>query len=193
MKRLKRVYSSWESVIRLFVEGKQDSARCKNAFFRNRDLYSYGPHYLLARKGLKINGVNVMFVNAEKVSMTTSGQSRHVARLLGNKRILFIECSMHSHRISSASTDKDVIEAVEEHLSKLSDCYQQNLLEATFNPCMVSLKTIKKHNKLLERLGLHDLVVILDQEQVKAKREYMRRYLEACQAIRCKQQTMLLL
>ncbi len=48
-KRIKRVFSSIYDVADLWAKQSQSDARCKNAYFQNESIYSYGSHYLLGK------------------------------------------------------------------------------------------------------------------------------------------------
>jgi hypothetical protein len=71
-KRIKKVFSNAGEVIHRWANQSQSDARCRNAFFNGKNLYSYGHHYHL---GMLFNyrGVQVAMINDTGYSVTTSG------------------------------------------------------------------------------------------------------------------------
>lgn len=71
-KRIKKVFSNADEVIHIWANQSQSDARCKNAYFEGRSVWSYGSHYELGRL-VEINGVTVALINDTGYSKTTAG------------------------------------------------------------------------------------------------------------------------
>jgi len=70
-KRIKRVFSSAGQVIHLWANQSQSEARCKNVFFNEKTIYSYGYHYVLGRI-VEFNGSQLFLINDSGYSVTTN-------------------------------------------------------------------------------------------------------------------------
>lgn len=74
---MKKVFQKSEEVVELFVRGSQNEARSRNIYFDNLDkIYSYGSHYLLAKK-LKYR---VIMINDVGYSKTTRKHITQITR-----------------------------------------------------------------------------------------------------------------
>lgn len=73
-KRMKHCFSNCDDVAKLWAAQSQSRAHCKNAFFENKIIYSYGKHYTL---GIieSYRGQKIALVNYQSYSRTTSGHS----------------------------------------------------------------------------------------------------------------------
>lgn len=86
---MKKVYSSSDQVIHLFANKSQSEARCKNVYFNDDSIFSYGRHYELGRH-TSFNGKPVMLLNTKGYSVTTS---KHIRSLrLACDHLTVIEC-----------------------------------------------------------------------------------------------------
>lgn len=76
-KRVKAVFSSSSETIHVFFSRSQTEGRCSNVFFEGDTLYSYGYHFKLA-EFRKIQGKEVLLINDQSYSVTTSKQQGEV-------------------------------------------------------------------------------------------------------------------
>jgi hypothetical protein len=77
---MKTVFTNSLDVIHLFAQRSQTEARCKNVFFENNRIYSYGRHYLLAEFIKNAKGDEAIMINDSCYSVTTSKHIREVSQ-----------------------------------------------------------------------------------------------------------------
>lgn len=71
-KRIKRVFTNPSEVMHRWANQTQSDARCKNAYFDGKSVFSYGSHYELGRL-IEFRGRTVAVINDSGYSKTTSG------------------------------------------------------------------------------------------------------------------------
>ena len=77
---MKTVFTHSLAVIHLFAQKSQTEAKCKNVFFENNRIYSYGRHYLLAEFINNAKGEEAILINNSGYSVTTSKHIRQVTQ-----------------------------------------------------------------------------------------------------------------
>jgi hypothetical protein len=80
---MKKVFTNSYDVIHLFAQRSQSEANCKNVFFENNRIYSYGHHYLLAEFIKNSKGDEAIMINNSGYSVTTSS---HINQVTGATR-----------------------------------------------------------------------------------------------------------
>ena len=120
-KRIKKVFSNADQVIHLWANQSQSDARCRNAFFNGKSIYSYGHHYELGRF-IKYNGHEVVLINDAGYSKTTQGHINSAWYAVSHKLRLRIVCS-------DRSLD-DTTNLVQQALIR----WQDEIIENLFNP-----------------------------------------------------------
>lgn len=71
-KRIKRVFQNADQVLHLWANQAQSDARCRNVFFEDKSVWSYGYHYELGRLHTLKNGQTIALINSRKYSVTTN-------------------------------------------------------------------------------------------------------------------------
>ena len=75
---MKKVFTNSSDVIHLFAQRSQSEANCKNVFFENNRIYSYGRHYLLAEFIKNKDNDEAIMINNTGYSVTTS---KHISEV----------------------------------------------------------------------------------------------------------------
>lgn len=75
---MKKVFSSNSELAHAWANQLQDEGRGNSMYFYGPVIYSYGPHYEIARFIEGLHGENVCFVNSNGYSNTTAKHTNHV-------------------------------------------------------------------------------------------------------------------
>ena len=171
-KRIRQVFGSASKVAELWASQSQDSARCKNAFFEGRDLYSYGRHYLLGRI-IEFNGAKMAAIQSTGYSRTTYGQSwdaRSAARKAGLPYYNFEGRGGVS--IRSEVTDEELKDLIREGLERERDRIYDDLGRGTFSRrSWCGRSEVREHNKECRRIGVLSAVVRVPESYWREVRE----------------------
>lgn len=171
-KRIKRAFGSASAVAELWAKQSQDSAHCKNAFFKGRDLYSYGYHYLLGRI-LEINGVKIAAIQSTGYSKTTYGQSwdaRSAARKAGLPYYNFEGRGGVS--VKSGVTDEELKDLIREGLERERDKIYDGLGQGMFSRwTWCGRNEALEHNKECRRIGVLSALVEVPESYWRKVRE----------------------
>lgn len=163
---MKRVYSNASLVISIWANQSQSDARCKNAFFENKKIWSYGSHYLLGELR-EYNGQSIALVNGYRWSKTTSsqiGDARHSAETAGHL-VIEIDNDRENCRYFSNNTRKLVadflISEQANFLDRLVDCSYSNKYYWRDNEI---LGEIKQFNIRCQKLGHFDFCIFIPKD-----------------------------
>lgn len=160
-KRIKRVFGNIDAIAPLWAGQIQDSARCKNAHFSGRDLYSYGAHFLLGRL-MTFNGVPVAAINATNYSRTTSGHTGTARRYAEKATHLTVE--FERENTGASTTDAELCAAIIATLEK-ERASMVNTLALLEKSCYAeynaqwSMENFDAFNSKVRRLNLNNLVI----------------------------------
>lgn len=99
---MKKVFSSHSQLAHTWANQLQSEGRAANMYFEGPVIFSYGPHYEIARFVEAPNGEKVCFVNANGYSNSTAKHTNHVHHAIpdGIKvfKVPFIVGSSYSYR-----------------------------------------------------------------------------------------------
>ncbi len=136
---MKRVFSKGEDVIDLFVNRKQDEARCSNIFFEKDKIYSYGKHYELGR----FLDPGTVLINDDGYSKTTK---RHVTKL-------YIECKHSKVRsfFKSDTKPKAIVKVMQDALVKYKRARRPNIYKNIILDAIERFHAYDDYNKMLPK------------------------------------------
>lgn len=176
-KRIKQVFRTSAEVAQVFAAGTQEYAKSTynsrngdtgltRCYFKGRDYFSFGPHYLLARKGLALNGVPFVFVNESHYSRMTREQQGEAIRALSQVGFSVLTASHENCGFNEDTGDLEILAAVVNELETRGNAIAESLLEMQFKPynnwliddC---LKDAKQFNEMVTKFKLEYLKVEL--------------------------------
>lgn len=177
-KKIKQVFSSANEVCKIFASQSQGygcakyvprngGPRSESIYFQGENLYSFGPHYLLARTGLIVNGVSLAVVNFTQWSRTTGDHSNYAYNTLrySNQVVLKIR-ETDTNIMRGNPSDTEIVNAALDSLKRDAENFKARLESIQSTPeNKYSIQHLKidilSHNEKMKILGL-DYLIILD-------------------------------
>jgi len=167
-KRIKKVFQNIDEITDLFLNQSQYSARCRNAFYEGREIYSYGYHYLLGRF-IMLNGVKVLAINSTGYSRTTRGHIYSLIAAAERLKIPYIEFNTNDSIFNSTSStyDSAIIKMINDSLENQRNRHYDTLAHSYYDSkdsryyfFNYDLKSISEHNETIKKYKLDsDLLV----------------------------------
>jgi len=95
---MKTTFSSNSELCHQFANNRDESrnGKASNIFFEGVTLYSYGYHFILAKK-IFVDGYWITFINANKDSISTAKHQNHVRQSLNGKTTINIPFASNRH------------------------------------------------------------------------------------------------
>lgn len=163
-KRIKKVFSNADQVIHLWANQSQSDARCKNCYFENDKVWSYGSHYLL---GLltTYKGVPIAIINNSGYSHTTSKHIHSAFYAVKNHRIAIkTSTGFDSDAVYDGllKEQQSIIESYFDTFNRTSLCEYSLLTEDDFNNDYSLVYSIKEFNSKVIALKEPQLALDFD-------------------------------
>lgn len=153
---------AWDNVYdvaKLWVSGIQKSARCKNAFFEGKEIYSYGRHYLLGVLS-EYNGVRLALVNHAYYSKTTSGHQSAARSAAWNAGLITLDVST----FDGPGIRRALRREMNSYYESLAQFYRHGLPTGDNWHRRYMRGGIVEHNSISRRLGHPEFCVSIDRE-----------------------------
>ena len=147
---------------------KCDGDRVASTFFRGRDFFSYGDHFLVARMGLKLNGVAFAVLNTHRYSVSTNAHIWAIDCQFRDNGIEYIQIDSSDARegISDARLVELARDSIETRQASLQ--WQVATMEKQCGRNKSTWRVsdlkdrIRAHNKQCAKLKLPKLAVAID-------------------------------
>jgi hypothetical protein len=146
-------------VIALWVNQSQESAKCRQAFFEGKSLYSYGYHYLMGLI-LTVKGRKVALINDSGYSRTTSSHCSHAHWQAKDAGLIALRVN-DSTQLNAESIRQAMIRLQGEVLDDLMRHFQSNYFfvhEGQFKKSS-AFDDVKLFNSYCKSLGMTDLKI----------------------------------
>lgn len=172
-KRIKKVFSRFDQITHLWAHQIQTDARCRNGFFEEKSIYSYGRHFLAGYIHETKQG-KVFCVTTEKYSNTTAKHVRYVQSAIPDSEMSF-------NGLNPMNLESCIQETQSELIDRLFAPFQKMKFWSGYSigdkDCYL-IEQVEKFNRDVTKLGFKQYILNIDDDFISLVNSHVQRRLD---------------